>query len=101
MPAADTADKTSAANPGYPVIVDAGSLDYRVAAWFGSRLADGRVVALAPGLYSAYDPARPDLQSYYVPDNAVGDSIMKQIVFPGSGKSATWAGVSPGPQEAQ
>ena len=43
------ADGISAAFPGYPLVVNAASVDYRAAAWFSGRLKDGRVVALAPG----------------------------------------------------
>ncbi|WP_104052407.1 MULTISPECIES: hypothetical protein [unclassified Arthrobacter] len=99
VPAQVTADTTSAAYPGYPLIVDAASLDYRVAAWFSGRLIDGRVTALAPGLYAPYDPNVPDLSSYYTADRAVGDGVMKHIVFPGSGNAATWSAVRPGSQE--
>ncbi|WP_104101173.1 hypothetical protein [Arthrobacter sp. 08Y14] len=99
VPAPVTADTTSAAYPGYPLIVDAASLDYRVAAWFSGRLIDGRVTALAPGLYAPYDPNVPDLSSYYTADRAVGDGVMKHIVFPGSGSAATWSAVRPGSQE--
>ncbi|MCC3267018.1 hypothetical protein [Arthrobacter gengyunqii] len=99
VPAPVTADTTSAAYPGYPLIVDAASLDYRVAAWFSGRLIDGRVVALAPGLYAPYDPNVPDLSSYYTADRVAGDGVLKHIVFPGSGSAATWSGVGPGSQE--
>lgn len=87
--------------PGYPLVVDAASLDYRVAAWFDGRLVDGRVVALAPGLYSPYDPNIPDLLSYYVPAGTAGDTARKLTVFPDSGRGGTWSGVLPGPQEPQ
>ncbi|MCC9195192.1 hypothetical protein LOC59_16275 [Arthrobacter sp. zg-Y916] len=93
------ADGISTAYPGYPLVVDAASVEYRVAAWFSSRLKDGRLVALAPGLYGAYDPDVPDLSGYYVSPAVAGDSAMKQTVFPGSGGTASWSGVRPGTQE--
>lgn len=96
-----TAAEASAAFPGYPLIVDAASLDYRVGAWFGDRLVAGQVVALAPRLYAPYDPAAPDLLSYYAADRVVGDGVMKHIVFPGSGNAATFSGLQPGSQEPQ
>ena len=100
-PAPVTAEGAGAAHPGYPLVVEAASLDYRVAAWFTGRLAGDQVVALAPGLYAPYDPNVPDLQSYFTADRAVGDGTMKRIVFPGSGGAATWSGVHPGGQEPQ
>lgn len=100
-PAPATADEVSAAYPGYPRIVNASTLDYRIAAWFGGRLVDGQVVALAPGLYAPYDPGVPDLSSYYDAGMSAGDSAVKQTVFPGSGAAASWSGVLPGSQEPQ
>ncbi|MCQ1985889.1 hypothetical protein [Arthrobacter sp. zg-Y844] len=95
------AGEASAAFPGYPLIVNAASVDYRVAAWFDSKLVDGLVVALAPGLYAAFDPNVPDLSSYYVPGGVAGDRAMKATVFPNSGGAASWSGVNPGPEEPQ
>lgn len=89
------------AYPGYPLVVDAASLDYRVAAWYDGRLVDGRVVALAPGLYTPYDPSVPDLLAYYVPAGTAGDTARKLTVFPDSSRAATWSGVLPGTQEPQ
>lgn len=100
-PAPAPADGISTAYPGYPLVVNAASLDYRVAAWFAGRLVDGRVVALAPGLYAPYDPNVPDLLTYYVPGAVAGDTARKQTVFPGSGVAASWTGVRPGTQEPQ
>ena len=95
------ADGSTAAYPGYPLVVNVGSLDYRVAAWFGDRLVEGQVVALAPGLYAPYDPNVPDLSTYYVAAGVAGDSAMKQTVFPGSGAAASWSELLPGAQEPQ
>ena len=101
-PPATAAEETSAAFPGYPLLVDAASLDYRVAAWLTGRgVEGGRIVALAPGLYAPYDPNVPDLSSYYTADRVAGDGVMKHIVFPGSGNAATWSAVRPGSQEPQ
>ncbi|MCC9197574.1 hypothetical protein QNO08_07815 [Arthrobacter sp. zg-Y820] len=100
-PAPSAVEGIGAAYPGYPLVVNVESLDYRVAAWFDGKLVDGQVVALAPGLYAPYDPNIPDLLTYYVADGVAGDSPTKQAVFPGSGAAATWSNVSPGPQEPQ
>lgn len=93
------AEGASAAYPGYPMVVNASSVDYRVAAWFSGSLMDGRLVALAPGLYGPYNPDVPDLSLYYVSTAVAGDSAMKQAVFPGSGGTASWSGVRPGTEE--
>lgn len=97
----EAADGSTTAYPGYPLVVHAESLDYRVAAWFGGRLVEGQVVALAPGLYAPYDPNVPDLSAYYVATGVAGDSARKQTVFPGSGAAASWSGVLPGAEEPQ
>lgn len=81
------------------MVVNASSVDYRVAAWFSGSLMDGRLVALAPGLYGPYNPDVPDLSLYYVSTAVAGDSAMKQAVFPGSGGTASWSGVRPGTEE--
>ncbi|MCC9204152.1 hypothetical protein [Arthrobacter sp. zg-Y769] len=95
------AGEASAAFPGYPLVVNAASVDYRVAAWFDGRLVDRLMVALAPGLYAPYDPNVPDLSAYYVPGGVAGDRAMKATVFPGSGGAASWSGVNPGAEEPQ
>ncbi|MCC9173702.1 hypothetical protein [Arthrobacter sp. zg-Y179] len=99
--ASTKAGEASAAFPGYPLIVNAASVDYRVAGWFDSKLVDGLVVALAPGLYAPYDPNVPDLSAYYVPGGVAGDRAMKATLFPNSGATASWSGVKPGPEEPQ
>ncbi|MBD7996364.1 hypothetical protein H9639_13750 [Arthrobacter sp. Sa2CUA1] len=98
-PALEAEGGISAAYPGYPLLVNAASVDYRVAAWLGDRLVDGQVVALAPGLYAPYDPNVPDLLAYYVSTNVAGNSAMKQTVFPDSGGAAAWSRVEPGTEE--
>lgn len=98
--AVSKADEISAAYPGYPLIVNVASLDYRVANWFEGKLVDGQVVALAPGLYSPYNPNVPDLGSYYESGGVYGDSAMKDAVLPHTGGS-TWSGVLPGAEEPQ
>lgn len=98
---ATAAAAASAAYPGYPMVVNGASVDYRVAAWFDGRLADGLLVALAPGLYTPYDPGVPDLTASYLPEGTAGDRTMKATIFPGAGGAATWAGVLPGSEEPQ
>ncbi len=86
--------------PGYPLVVEASSVDYRAGAWLGGKLVDGRVVALAPGLYAPYDPAVPDLASYYEGSGDVsGGAASKQTVFPGSSAAGAFSGVVAGAQE--
>lgn len=97
----EATDGSTTAYPGYPLVVNVESLDYRVAAWLGDRLAEGQVVALAPGLYAPYDPNVPDLSTYYVAAEVTGDNARKQTVFPGSGAAASWSGVLPGWEEPQ
>lgn len=93
-------DAVGARFPGYPLVVDASSIDYRAGAWLAGKLADGRVVALAPSLYAPYDPAVPDLGSYYAGSGEVsGDSAVKQTVFPGSSAAGAFTGVTAGTQE--
>ncbi|WP_312179564.1 hypothetical protein [Arthrobacter sp.] len=98
-PALSAEGGISAVYPGYPLLVNAASVDYRVAAWFDGRLVDGQVVALAPGLYAPYDPNVPDLAAYYVSNRVAGDGAMKRTVFPDSGAAASWSGVRPGTEE--
>lgn len=99
-PTTSKADEISAAYPGYPLIVNVASLDWRVANAMEGRLVDGQVVALAPGLYTPYNPNVPDLKSYYESGGVSGDSAMKNAVLPNSGGS-TWSGVLPGAEEPQ
>lgn len=94
------ATEIGAAYPGYPLIVNVASLDYRVANWYEGKLVDGQVVALAPGLYSPFNPNVPDLASYYESGSVDGDSAMKGAVLPNQG-GATWSGVLPGAEEPQ
>jgi hypothetical protein len=84
--------------PGYPLIVHAATLDYRVAAAFEGKTVNDQVVALAPGLYTAYNPNVPDLLAYYDHVGVYGDSAMKKSYMPETGGSL-WAGVLPGPEE--
>lgn len=103
MPAAPelvSLEAVGARFPGYPLVVDASSLDFRPAGWLSGKLVDGRVVALAPGLYAPYEPSVPELAAYYtVSDGVSGDAAMKQTVFPGSGAAGTFASVPAGTQE--
>gem|GEM_PF-2734120 len=84
--------------PGYPLIVHSASLDYRVKFAFEGKLVDDQVVALAPGLYTPYNPRVTDLLSYYVHTGVYGDSAIKNAYMPETG-GATWDGVLPGPEE--
>jgi hypothetical protein len=83
--------------PGYPLIVPVSTIDRRPAAWMEDNLVDGQVVALAPGLYRAYNPAVPDLTAYL--DGPVdGDCLLKDQFFPSAG-GACWDGVQRGSAE--
>lgn len=84
--------------PGYPLIVHGASLDYRIKSAFEGKLVDDQVVALAPGLYTPYNPRVTDLLSYYVHTGVYGDSALKNAYMPETG-GATWPGVLPGPEE--
>lgn len=97
----ETVAAAGATYPGYPMVVNSASVDYRVAAWFDGRPADGLLVALAPGLYAPYDAGAPDLAAYYLPEGVAGDRAMKATIFPGAGGAATWFGVLPGTEEPQ
>lgn len=83
--------------PGYPLIVHAASLDYRVANWFKGKLVDDQVVALIPGVYTPYNPNVKDLLAYYE-TGGDGDSMMRKTYMPDTG-GAGWSGVLPGPEE--
>lgn len=99
-PSSSKADQISAQFPGYPLLVNVASLDYRVVNWFDGKLVDGQVVALAPGLYAPYNPNVPQLNSYYESGGVAGDSAIKEAVLPNAG-GATWSGVLPGAEEPQ
>ena len=83
--------------PSYPRIVDVGTIDSRVASWFEGKLVDGQVVALAPGVYTPYNPAVPNLIAYLDGPND-GDCVMRDQYFPNTG-GACWDGVQPGSAE--
>jgi hypothetical protein len=82
---------------GYPLIVDVGTIDSRVANSFEGELVDGQVVALAPGVYTPFNPDVPNLISYLNGPNA-GDCVMRDQFFPNSGGSC-WEGVQAGSAE--
>lgn len=84
--------------PGYPVLVELSSLDSRVASEMKGHTAEGKVVALAPGLYTPYNTQFRDLNRYYKNPTIYGDDMMKQEHFPMS-PGTTWGGVQPGTQE--
>lgn len=83
--------------PFFPRLVDVGTIDYRVAASYEGRLVNGQVVALAPGVYTPFNPNVPDLVSYLTLPND-GDCAMRDAYFPNSGGSC-WNGVQPGSAE--
>jgi len=70
--------------PDYPALVDVSTIDERVANWFKGKLIEGQVVALAPGVYTPYNPNVPDLVSYLTGPND-GDCAMRSEYFPGTG----------------
>lgn len=84
--------------PGYPLIVDVSSLDYRVANAFTMTGHTGKVVAVIPGVYAAYNPNIPNLDKYYE-GPFYGDSMMAKEYLQGGG--SYWGGVLPGTQEPQ
>lgn len=59
---------------------------------------DDQVVALAPGLYTPFNPRVPDLSSYYEDPGVYGDRALKNAIFPSS-PGASWDGVLPGTEE--
>jgi len=83
--------------PGYPLVVDVSSIDYRPQNGFNAS-GTAKVVALVPGLYMAYNPAVTDLDFYV--DNATvsGDCTMMKAIFSHSGGEC-WDGVQPGSEE--
>lgn len=83
--------------PGYPLIVDVSTIDSRVANAYEGSLVDGQVVALAPGVYTPYNPLVPDLESY-MDGGSDGDCAARDRYFPETGGSC-WSGVLPGSDE--
>ena len=77
---------------GYPKLVAVDSVDPRVANWLRGKAPTGELVALAPGVYTPYNPNIPDLLLYLDLPND-GDCAMRKLYFPGSG-GACWTGVS-------
>lgn len=85
--------------PGYPLIVPVATIDGRVASWFGDKLVNGQVVALAPGVYTPFNPVVPAPTDYLDGPNS-GDCIVRSQFFPDSG-GACWEGVQAGTAEPQ
>jgi ABC-type Fe3+-hydroxamate transport system substrate-binding protein len=83
--------------PGYPLIVSVDTIDRRVASWFEDKLVDGQVVALAPGVYTPFNPVVPDLADY-LDGPSDGDCAVRGQFFPNSG-GACWEGVQAGSTE--
>lgn len=98
--AESAAEEESEQFPGYPLLVDLASIDTRVASSLEGNTAEGKVVALAPGIYTPYNTHFPDLDRYYEDPIIYGDQMMKQEYFPQTGGSS-WGGVQPGTQEPQ
>jgi len=85
MPSGDTVF------PGYPKLVPIGDVDYRVANWYKGKVSTGELVALAPGVYTPYNPIVPDLASHLAGPSA-GDCAARRRYFPQTG-GACWEGV--------
>ncbi len=83
--------------PGYPKIVPLASIDRRLQNWFKDKTVDLQVVALAPGVYTPYNPNVPDLTKY-LDGPSDGDCIMRKTYFPETG-GACWDGVQAGTSE--
>jgi hypothetical protein len=83
--------------PGYPLIVPVDTIDGRVASWFEDKLVNGQVVALAPGVYTPFNPVVPALTNYLDGPNS-GDCTVRSQFFPDSG-GACWEGVQAGTAE--
>jgi len=77
--------------PGYPKLVAIGSVDYRVANWYKAAATTFQLVALAPGVYTPYNPNVSDLNSYLAGPNS-GDCAARRRYFPHAG-GACWEGV--------
>lgn len=82
---------------GYPLIVPVASIDRRVASAYEGELSDGRVVALAPGVYTPFNPAVPDLAEY-LRGPSDGDCAVWHHYFPETGGEC-WNGVQRGTAE--
>ena len=74
-------------------MITTATLDRRVANWIDTEQA----VAVAPGVYAAYNPAVTDLWRYLTLPND-GDCAVRDTFFPNTG-GACWDGVLPGPDE--
>lgn len=83
--------------PGYPVIVDISTVDRRIQNWYEDDVVNGQLVALAPGVYTPFNPNVPDLAGYLSGPSS-GDCIMRNTYFPSSGGSC-WDGVQQGSAE--
>ncbi|GAA4150019.1 hypothetical protein GCM10023068_28130 [Leifsonia shinshuensis] len=91
--------KIKAQFPGYPVVVSVASVDSRVSYWSGlGGSSVTQLVAVAPGVYEAYNPAVPDLNLYVDSGPVMGDCILIKATFPDRG-STCWDGVRAGSDE--
>lgn len=81
--------------PGYPLVVDTGSVDYRVASSFETS---PQLVALAPGVYTSYNESVTELDVYVDEAPVSGDCTLINSLFADRGGSC-WDGVKAGTQE--
>ena len=93
VPASLVMDSGDPVFPGYPLVVPTSSIDRRVRA---STTTD-QVVALAPGVYAAFNPLVPEPWKYLTGPND-GDCVMRHTYFPNTGGSC-WNGVQRGSAE--
>lgn len=97
-PAGDLAAQLQERFPGYPVLVDASTLDESLSYYLEYSKITGKVVALVPGVYTAYNENIPEPDKYYEASTLFGDSMMAQEYLPNAGGTFPH-GVMPSPQE--
>lgn len=78
--------------PGFPKVVNTSSVDEIVSSWFENT---PRLVALAPSLYTPYNPNVANLSLYVETAPVSGDCIMKQMLFPNR-SGVCWDGITDG-----
>lgn len=97
-PSGDLAAQLKERFAGYPLLVDASTLDESLAYHVEYQKITGEVVALVPGVYTSYNENIEDLDKYYEARTLFGDSMMAQEYLPNTGGTFPH-GVIPGPQE--
>jgi hypothetical protein len=75
---------------GYPLVVEVSTIDSRLANAYKTA---PQVVALAPGLYTAYNASVSNLDFYIDEGPVSGDCVLKASLFPDRG-GACWDGVT-------